>query len=508
MPPDAKSPLAHFSPGQDPQPHDADVCVIDLAARYVAWESADLDLPPDGALEYIDPRRKIETGLPYHLSEDWLLQRSVESWAATADQRRRQRQAVPSIDARAVLYDRLAPFVVEQCLAARGNVQPDGAWLPPEGWALTALPKRAKPDKPPTAYDAEGEIHARWLMTPREDLQGRTPREVLLCRREHIDLDLQHRSHQWSMLRQCPPGIGADSAAYRFGGFGSHENFMYYDLVRHLIGECWDRIVQPSEDPARAGLFRPDLCSEKLVGELRQSQEEWLKAPCEDFMTRTTPADVIALERQRIPFGVSGKEAMVNCNCPVCQMMAEDMGPMFCHFDGCNNDDDFPFTSYATQEELDEEERRREEFNRQFNEEQKLREAGLLTDENPFGGGDRPDSIWKSSYSAPQTDNDGPSLRLFGIAGHLGELITDLQDSRGGEQFVEPLNRYFGNVRAALEDPEAALLEPAVERFCDELDEVAAVRGELLEKCLDLQCQVQRFAARISEAPADDDIPF
>src|SRR5208282_5912317 len=136
------------------------------------------------------------------------------------------------------------------------------------------------------------------------------------------------------MLREFPPGISTDSAAYCFGGFGSHENFMYYDLVRHLIGECWDRIVQPSEDPARAGLFRPDLCREELIDELRQSQEQWLKAPCEDFMTRTTPADVIALERQRIPFGVSGKEAMVDCNCPVCQMMAEDMGPMFCHFDG------------------------------------------------------------------------------------------------------------------------------------------------------------------------------
>ena len=35
------------------------------------------------------------------------------------------------------------------------------------------------------------------------------------------------------MLRECPPGIDADSAAYRLGGFGSHENLMYYDLVRH-----------------------------------------------------------------------------------------------------------------------------------------------------------------------------------------------------------------------------------------------------------------------------------
>ena len=47
-------------------------------------------------------------------------------------------------------------------------------------------------------------------------------------------------------------------------------------------------------------------------------------------------------------------------------------------------------------------------------------------------------------------------LRLIGIGGHLGELVTDLKDPPGGEKFVESLNRYFGNVRAALQGPEGA----------------------------------------------------
>ena len=162
---------------------------------------------------------------------------------------------------------------------------------------------------------------------------------------------------------------------------------MYYDLVRHLIGECWDRVVQPSEDPARAGLFRPDLSREELIDQLRQSQQEWLHAPCEDFMTRAAPGEVIAMERQRIPYAVSGKEAMVDCDCPMCQMMADDdMGPMFCHFDGCNNDHDFPFTFYRRGRSGRRNSGRREEFSREFNEEQKLREAGLLTDDDLFGG--------------------------------------------------------------------------------------------------------------------------
>ena len=160
----------------------------------------------------------------------------MESWRANADERRRQRQAVPQIDARVVLYERLAAFVVQECLAARGKAGPNGAWMPPEGWTLQALPERAKPDKP----------------------------------------------------------------------------------------------------------------------------------------------------------------------------------------------------------------------------------------------------------------------------------LTNLQESPDGGRFVESLNRYFGNVRAALENRQtaSALLEPAVECFCDELDEAAAVRGDLLEKCLDLQQQVHRFAARVCNGPPDDDIPF
>lgn len=269
VPTDESSPIAHFRPGEDDEPYDAGVCVIDLAARYVAWESTYSCLGPDGVIHYIDHQRQIESGLPYCLADDWFFRNSVESWQTDADERRRQRQAVPRIDARAVLYDRLAEFVVEQCLAACGARGPDGAWMPPQGWTLQTLPERVKPGEPLTAYDAIAEIHARWLMTPREDLQGRTPREVLLRGRNHIDLDLQHRSHQWAFLRQCPPGISTDSAAFRWGGFGSHENYMYYDLVRYLIGACWDRVVQPSDDPARSGLFRPNLPREELIDQLR-----------------------------------------------------------------------------------------------------------------------------------------------------------------------------------------------------------------------------------------------
>ncbi len=464
VPPDESSPIAHFRRGEDDEPYDAGVCIIDLAARYVAYESSYSSLGASGTIHYIDHQREIEAGLPFHLADDWFFDHAIDSWRATADERRRRRQAVPRIDARAVLYDRLAPFVAEQCLGGeREDVSPDGAWTPPLGWSLQALPERAKPDAPPSARDAAAEIHARWLMTPREDLQGRTPREVLLAGQGHIEWDLQDRGHQWSMLRECPPGIAVDSAAYRFGGFGTQEYHLYYDLVRHLVAECWDRVVQRSQQPVRAGLYQPGVSFEALVGQLRQSQREWSDAAQTIFVARVTPAEIIAQERQRIPYALTGRAAMVDCDCPMCQMMA-DSGPMFIGFDGCNNDDDFPFTRFATREHWEEAEWERKEFNREFEEEEKLRKTGLLEEDDwaPLNAdciaasGGWANSIWQRSFSAPETPNDDVSLQLFGIACHLGELVTDLKDPPGGEAFVESLNRCFGNVRAALQGPEGS----------------------------------------------------
>ena len=517
VPPDESSPIAHFRRGEDDEPYDAGVCIIDLAARYVAYESSYSSLGCTGTIDYIDHDRQVEVGLPFHLSEDWFFARSIDSWRANADERRRRRQAVPRIDARAVLYDCLAPFVARQCLAARSTTALDDVWAPPQGWTLQALPERAKPDAPPAVCDAVAEIHARWLMTPRDDLQGRSPRAVLLAGQRHIDLDLQDRSHQWSMLRECPPGIAADSAAFRFGGFGSQEYHLYYDLVRHLVAECWDRVVRPSEARARAGLFQPNVSFESLVDQLRQSQREWFDTARTVFVARVTPAEIIVLERQRIPYALTGKAAMVDCDCPMCQMMA-DNGPMFIGFDGCNNDDDFPFTTYATREQWEEAEREREEFNREFDQEEKLHNAGMLAEDDLSqpaqddlgGSGGWANSIWQRSFSAPETPGDSVSLQLFGIACHLGELVTDLKDPPGSEKFVESLNRYFDNVRAALQGPEEGdvLLAPAVDRFCEELDETMVVRGDLREKCRDLQRQARQFAARILRGPPDDDVPF
>jgi hypothetical protein len=54
------------------------------------------------------------------------------------------------------------------------------------------------------------DIHRRWLMTPREDLSGHSPREVLLAKLDLIDLDLSSRMLQWSYFLQEPTPLSRD----------------------------------------------------------------------------------------------------------------------------------------------------------------------------------------------------------------------------------------------------------------------------------------------------------
>src|SRR5581483_4430515 len=161
----------------DVEPWDAGVCVIDLAARLVILQST-YTLPGLSGDVVVTGHKGGGDSIRYHLAEDWLVSDQVNGWEALARERRAARPA--PFDARPVLYDRVCEFVASACAAesaaddtsARGRIR---------------------------------EIHARWLTTPRDDLGGRAPRDLLLERREHIDWDLQDRCEQWTVQRAAPP---------------------------------------------------------------------------------------------------------------------------------------------------------------------------------------------------------------------------------------------------------------------------------------------------------------
>lgn len=337
----------------DSEPWDAGLLIIDLAARIVAVESTYSQPHLEGEVRYHDGTQSTPISVPYRLPEDWLFVNSVDAYRWSCDRRRKQREANPAFDARAVLYGSdLLEFIVKSSLGWLGKT--------------SELPQ----DDEATQHELAQEItstHATWLMTPREDLRGHSPREILLEKQDLIDFDLHSRSLQWTFLGEGPPCLAPDSFAYRFAGFGTHEWVVYYDLVRHLLW-CATELDCSDFDTA--------------VSRLEQIRSDWLETGDGEYEGRV-PAIIIDNERKRLPQAMSAAEIMIDEDCDLCRMSALEaemgFGPTFWHLDGCNMDDGFAFSSCVTLAEWETELRQREEFDREFDrqrEERRQRIAG------------------------------------------------------------------------------------------------------------------------------------
>jgi len=337
-------------------PWDAGVVIIDLVAKLIAGGSTYSGITNSGSVD--GPSR--EAGIDYQLSGEWQVSHGCDSWRDTAQHLRSEREKRPRIDARQVLYGRpLLEFIVREMGKARGL----------------------------TGSSAVKKVHADWLLAVREDLAARAPRDVLLERRDLLARDLRSREFQWMMSGECPPGLDDESAAYKYAGFGMHEIVNYYDLVRHLLWECRERIEQEGE------LNRADE-----ILRLGRLQEAWLASPNPDFHGRS-PAGVINNERRRIPEVGADDEEGIDPDCPCCQMMTEDFGPYFWHLDGSQMDNEFAFSTYRSLEEWEEERLCWQEFDREFDEEQERRQQEGRPQEGRQHAGAEP--------CRPQSDNQG-----------------------------------------------------------------------------------------------------
>ena len=308
--------LTGFIDGVDNEPWDAGIVIVDLAARILAAESSYSILLPEGEVQYHNGRELTKVWLPYRIPHDWLLLDSVAEYQTVASQRRAQRAAVPPLDSRPVLYGAVADFIAGECFAALQSSEGD----PVSG------------------------IHAKWLMTPHDDLRGLSPREILLMKREDIDCDMQLREAQWSRLKEPARCLKPDSHAYRFGGFGTHEIVLYYNLVRMLVTDCWERMSKERDVTLSAEIAR-----------LEQVKEEWLDTPNPEFGGKT-PSCLIDFERRRLPWVSSEEDSPYDDECPLCQDLADEkFGPGFWHLDAYSMDADYAFSFCRTREEWEEE---------------------------------------------------------------------------------------------------------------------------------------------------------
>jgi hypothetical protein len=375
------SPFEWFRKGKniDKESWDAGIVIIDLAGRIIASESTYSKPGPQGEVNYHDGVCATDISILYLLPDDWLFLNSIDLYAALRDSRRLERLSIPPLDARAVLYGRpLLEFIVRESSA---SVERSLTAYAGEPVAQTLVcdsvttpigvetHQSDNPDEDDTLRQQISLLHARWLMTPLDDLRGQSPREVLLARQDFIDYDLHTRSMQWSMQGEGPPCLATDSFAYRFAGFGTHEWVIYYDLVRHLLWSAPKETGRLGEE--ETGRNKPEELEPKIA-RLEKLKTEWLEKPLEDYGGRI-PTLLIENERIRLPIAMRGHDMVIDDDCPVCQMMANDaqlgMQVGFWHLDGSHMDDDFAFSELRTREEWEARRREWEEFTEKFNRE-------------------------------------------------------------------------------------------------------------------------------------------
>lgn len=520
--------LARFDCHIDDEPYDAGVVVIDLAARLVAYKSTWSSLSHSGTVTYHDGKCTTDVEISFHVPEDWIFNREMNCWEFIAESRRAERLAQEPLDARQVLFGKpLIEFIARECFDAFAGLQPTTAAKQPSSNrkqqpglnevedTADEIPVMYEPPRPLHEFELVREIHARWLMSPRDELRGRSPRDVLLEKMEFIDWDLQDRSEQWSQQQRAPRGLDRQSNAYRFAGFGRHEVIVYYDLVRFLLWDCRDELAELAVAGRTTAMLPGDFLTSE-VPRLEQLREAWLDEPNPE-LSGHIPRSIIEHERIRLPEGSSPSEHVVDCDCPMCQMMADMPGPMFWGLDGCNMDEDFAFSFHRTRKAYDEEQRKDAERNRKWNEQSA--EKKRLGVEHPGGGYSDPDYAWQRSFAMSDSPGLPLAIRLFSIGSNLAEIIVDLKIPCEERELIDRLSRDFGNMREVIQDSDqaASLLEPALDRFCETLDAVIAARADLAEKCDSLQHRLRRFLEPPSEPSdeeeteypySDDDIPF
>lgn len=438
-----------FRPGVNDEPYDAGIVIIDLAARLIAYESTYSAPSAEGSVRYHNGKCGTSVELKYRLPDGWQITKGIEAWDLHADRRRKERAANPPLDARAVLYGRpLLDFVIAECLA------------------------RCEPE--PDDDDVPRQIHVKWLMTPRDDLRGQAPRDVLLVRHDWIQRDLHWRCMQWSDLLECPRGIDPDSHAFRYAAFGTHEIVEYYNLVRMLIEECRGRLMSEPRTGSQEDFHAAE------AERLEQVRDEWLDSP-DPELHGMTPRQIIDHERSRLPEGMSGHDAIVDHNCPTCQFMAELPGPTFWHLDGSGMDDEFAFSFKRTREEWDAERREWDEFDRKYN--ARKEEQRRLVGDDP----------WKHGFVRADDPGRPPEVRAYAVAEAVAEMIVELA---GDETLVDRLRGDFTAIREVAESPYATeeQLESVVARLDTSLTAVAAARPELQGDCAELAETLQQFA--------------
>ncbi len=336
-------------------------------------------------------------------------------------------------------------------------------------------------------YRLTVEIHRDWLMTARDDLDGRRPRDLL------------HGAHRWSdsivwgqrmRFEDGSPIVAApdDVVGYVDAPMGSQEMYLYFDLCREVIDAGW---FWCKSDDANSSLDHSDCRTDRLVSFLHKVRDSWLEKP---FGGGSPPSFIIECSRRRVPRGSQvpivgmdreeGKQHVPDCDCPICDMMASGMfGVGFTSIDGHHLEIDNEF-AFSTHEFIEDWEREQEEY-RLFSAEMDRRQAERNA---RIAAGEREEDVYASAWSSPMSDAPipGDPMGHFKLSFRLAEIICNLEQAGAPNRIIKDLNVSFRDFREnEFEDKQAirAILG-------QHLDAAAYQYPNLLAKISDFQSQL------------------
>lgn len=356
------------------------------------------------------------------------------------------------------------------------------------------------------------EVHRDWLMTPRAELGGRRPRDLL------------HGAHDWSDAiiwgQQQRFGDGApmtaapdDVLGYADAPMGREEMIIYFDLCREVIASGWFWCKNEIEANGKLGMDGSGDRSVRLSAFLSSVRDSWLAAP---FEGGSPPDFIIECSRRRVPrgsqvpiIGMDGEESeqhMPDCDCPICDMMTSGLfGVGFTSLDGhqLDLDDEFAFSTHETKEAWEEQQREFAEMSASIEREAAARQAKIDAGElDP----DEFASVWTSPGSEQQLPGD-PLGHLM-LSFRLAEIIGDLESASAPKEIIKNLNVSFREYResndADLATAKATMrtrLDAAAEQFPDLLPKVADFQSKVDE-------QERASLATGIDRYSDDDFPF
>ena len=458
--------------------------LIDLAQKRIVTGRAFQPVGRDEAFAMVvDEDGRQHCPLSVHLPPWWELYEQVD--AEVIGQPRRSPLQRPEVNREVLFGEALLAGLAARVLAI---VQSE-RWAPRDG------------DGQRSYYAFTIEVHRDWLMTPRDDLGGLTPRQML------------HGAHEWIdrvvWAQQLRLGDGGEMVAapddvvgYKTAPMGGEEMVIYFELCRELIAAAWNWC---ENDESQRRLNAGEDCRPALVDFLRGVKADWLASP---FEGGSPPSFILECSRRRVPRGagvpIAGmaerqtEEHVVDCDCPICEMMAEGMlGVAFAGLDGhhLELDDEFAFSMHETREAWEQQQREFAEMSAAIERERAEREAAGKAEPDEFA------SVWSGHLSdEPLPGDRGGHLKLAFL---LAEIVSVLESLNAPRAEIRQLNADFTDFRTS----GAAELAEAGRRLGDHLDALAERFPDLVSRAADFRSRIDEHV-RSPAIEDDGEFPF